>query len=123
MIGTLITIALIGTIVGVAVFGSWHQFVDFLKDVYEEVKKIVSKVVAGVKCFLKKAWDTTTEIVKSFFYDKERDQWSVRTTERDIPPEDVESEVPEDIRANIQRNQYREHDVTDRVELKLRESV
>ena len=121
MIGTLITIALIGTIVGVAVYGSWQNFVDFLKGVYEKVKEVVSKIVAGVKCFLKKAWDTITEIVKAYFYDRENDKWTVRTSERDIPPEDVESEVPEDIRARVQREQYREHDVTESVELKLKE--
>ena len=70
MTGTLITIALITVTAGAAIFGSWYHFVDFVRDVYRAAVNVISKVMAGVKCFLKNVWNGITEIVKSYFYDK-----------------------------------------------------
>ena len=120
MIG-LITSVLIAVTIGAAVFGNWHNFVDFLRNVYRAAVNVISKTFAGVKCFLKKVWGSITEIVKEYFYDKERDKWTERTTERDIPPDRVADEVPADIRAKVEREMNREHDVTEKVELKLKE--
>lgn len=124
MIGTLITIFLVTAAAG-AVFGVWHYFADFLRDamsyVAEKVKGFLHIVFAGAQALLKKVWGGIKEIVKSFTYDRERDKWKVTTTERDIPPDKVEEEVPDYIRARVEREQDREHDVTDAVELKLKE--
>mgnify|MGYP006916135055 CR=1 FL=1 len=124
MIGTLITLFLVTAAAG-AVFGVWHYFADFLKDamnyVAEKVKGLLHVVLAGSQALLRKVWGGIKEIVKSFTYDRERDKWKVTTTERDIPPDKVEEEVPDYIRARVEREQNREHDVTDEVELKLKE--
>lgn len=124
MIGTLITIFLVTAAAG-SVFGVWHYFADFLKDaidyVAERVKGLLHVVFAGAQTLLRKVWGGIKEIVKSFTYDHERDKWKVTTTERDIPPDKVEEEVPDYIRARVEREQNREHDVTDEVELKLKE--
>ena len=126
MIGTLITIFLVTAAAG-AVYGVWHYFADFLRDamqaVAEAVKGLLHVVFAGAQALLKKVWGGIKEIVKSFTYDRERDKWKVTTTEREIPPDKVEEEVPDYIRARVEREQNREHDVTDEVELKLKECV
>ena len=124
MIGTLITIFLVTAAAG-AVYGVWHYFADFLMEamnyVAEKVKGLLHVVFAGSQALLKKVWGGIKEIVKSFTYDRERDKWKVTTTEREIPPDKVEEEVPDYIRAKVEREQNREHDVTDEVELKLKE--
>lgn len=122
--GTLITLVLVAAAAG-AVYGVWHYFADFLVDamkaVAEKVKGLLNVVFAGAQALLKKAWNGITEIVKSFTYDRERDKWRVTTTERDIPPDKVEEEVPDYIRARVERNSSVAHDVTEEVELKLKE--
>ncbi len=98
MIDTLITLFLVTAVAG-AVYGVWHYFADFLKDamsaVAEKVKGLLHVAFAGAQALLKKVWNGTKEIVKSFTYDRDRDKWKVTTTERDIPPEKVNEEVPD----------------------------
>lgn len=120
MIGTLITIAIVFLGVGAAVLGNWHKFVDFVMDVFRAAVNVISKSLAGVKCFVKKVWGSIQEIVKSYNYDRERDRWTVTTETYEVPPDKVEEEIPDDIRAAVNYNS-REHDVTEQVELKLKE--
>ena len=121
MIGTLITIGIALLGIGTAVFGNWHSFVDFVRDVFRAAVNVISETLAGVKCFLKKVWSGIQEIVKSYHYDRERNRWTVTTETHEVPPDQVEDEIPEDIRAQVEREQSREHDVTEQVELKLKE--
>lgn len=122
--GTLITLTLVLAAAG-AVSGVWHYFAKSLENVMskaaEKIKEFVHIVLAGAKCLLKKIADAIKEIVKVYTYDRDRDTWIITTTEREIPPDEVENEVPADIRANIENDISREHDVTDKVELKLKE--
>lgn len=124
MIGTLITLFLVTAAAG-AVFGVWHYFADFLRDamnfVAEKVKGLLHVVFAGSQALLKKVWNGIVEIVKSFTYDRDNDRWKVTTTEREIPPDKVNEEVPDYIRARVERESSVAHDVTDEVELKLKE--
>lgn len=88
-----------------------------LQSVAESVKGFLHIVFAGSQALLKKVWGGIKEIIKSFTYDRERDKWKVTTTEREIPPDKVEEEVPDYIRAKVEREQNREHDVTDEVDM------
>ena len=125
-IGTLITLAVIAAVSG-AVYGVWSYFANFVIDVMNavaaKIKKLANMVFAGVKCFLERTAAFIKEIVKSYTYNKELDRWTVTTTEREIPPDKVESEVPADILARVRNTWYREHDVTDKIELKLKGCV
>ena len=122
--GTLITLVVVAAVSGI-VYGIWHYFADFVIEVMnavaEKVKYLVNVVFAGTKCLLKKVWNGIKEIIKSYTYDRERDKWTVTTTEREVPPDKVEKEIPADILDKVKREQNREHDVTDEVELKLKE--
>ncbi|MBR1438143.1 MAG: hypothetical protein IJ587_06350 [Synergistaceae bacterium] len=124
MIGTLITVLVVAAVSG-TVYGIWHYFADFVMDIVksiaERVKRFLSKVFAGVKCFLKRVWGSIKEIIKSYTYDREKDKWTVTETTREVPPDEVENEIPADIRARVEVMPEVEHDVTDKVELKLKE--
>lgn len=129
--GTLITIAIIGLIGTVT--GFWSSFLKFmkktllkaaelLKQAWQVTVNFVSKILVGAKAFVQRIGNKIHEIVKSYSYEKDRKIWTVTKETYEVPPEDVEREIPADIRAMVQNNQN-EHDITQELINKLQESA
>lgn len=101
---------IIGTVVALSVF--WDDFVNFLKNTINEIKKIVTGIIYGTKVFIKNIGNAIREIAR--YYYKKNDKWYEKTYTREVSPD----EVPPDILKKAKQTEN-EVDITQQLEMQL----
>ena len=135
-VGTLITWAIVAAAVTGAVVGTFRFFADFVTKVLTSAMKkfrnflgkLKKEVLVGAKCFAQRVWKgtkvVTRAIVREYIHVRDKvNQWRMRETTREIPPDMVEKEIPADIRYNAEFLSGKEYDVTNDVILTLKRSA
>lgn len=106
-----IAIVIAATLFAVGIF--WSDFVSWVKNRVESIKRTVSGILHGVKVFVKKIGEAAEEIAK--YYSKDGTQWYETTETRKING----SEVPEEIRRRADYKREEELDVTNEFKMEL----
>lgn len=83
-----------------AVAALWDEIVDWLKDMWQIVKRTFSRVIHATAAFVQKVKSAISKIMHRVYY-KEDNHWIEETTTRQIP----ENELPDRIRRKLRTSE------------------
>lgn len=109
----ILTVLLLGAILGGAILVFWKEISEWLKRVVTKVQEMIKMAVVGVKTFAQKIGDRLKEIAKNYSR-KEDGKWQETIVTKEIEMNDV----PADILAKV--NQTTDAvDISKELELEL----